>query len=156
MDEMISMGNELNTMPAITRHKNDMVNFFNLVYTDNPIDLKSRSYSREGEDRPSYSIWSRPWSDGEGGGTFSQDYAGNWLFGYVGAEYFATPADGELLKYGAGLAQFISDFGKGKGALDKYIDSLMKGNYGDNINENGISDALMIQDGVDAYYENKK
>lgn len=155
MDELVSMGNELNCMPAITAHKNDMVNFFNLVYTNNPIDLKNRAYVPEGlSEEDGYSIWARPWAN-EGGGTFSQDYAGNWLFGYVGAEYFATPADGELLKYGAGLAQFISDAGKVDGAWDKYVESLLSGNYGDNVNENGLSDAQMIQDGVDAYYENK-
>lgn len=155
-DELISMGNELNSMSAIVEHRNDMVNFFNMVYTNNPIDLKSRAYVPEGVDAGlSYSIWARPWAK-EDGGTFSQDYAGNWLFGYVGAEYFVTPADGEILKYGAGLAQFISDFGKVDGAWDKYVDSLKAGNYGDNINEDGLSDAQMIQDGVDAYYENKK
>lgn len=156
MDELISMGNELNSMPAIVEHKNDMVNFFNLVYTNNPIDLKSRAYvPEENAGEVPYSIWARPWAN-ENGESFSQDYAGNWLFGYVGAGYFVTPADGEVLKYGAGLAQLISDFGKVDGALDKYVDSLKMGNYGDNINEDGLSDAKMIQDGVDAYYENKK
>ncbi len=155
MDELISMGTELNSMSAIAAHKNDMVNFFNLVYTDNPMDLKSRAYVPKGTNREDgYSIWARPWAK-EDGGSFSRDYAGNWLFGYVGAEYFITPADGELLKYGAGLAQLISDVGD-EGAWDKYVESLLAGNYGDNINPGDLSDAQMIQEGVDAYYENKK
>lgn len=153
-DYLVQMGNELNSMEAVTAHKNDLLNFFNMVYTKNPIDLKNRAYGKNGIE---YSIWSRPWKK-EDGGTFEQDYAGNWLYGYVGAEYFAVPEDGEILKYGAGLAQLLSDATKDslnwEQAKLKYICSLLTGNYGDNINEGGPSDAQMIQEGVDAYREN--
>lgn len=154
MSEMTAMGDQINSMAAVAAYKNDLVNFVNLVNTNNPLDLKSRAFvDLQTEDEKNYSIWSAPWAKPDGG-TFEQDYAGNWLYGYVGAEYFATPADDEVLKYGAGLAQLLSDITNNsdpKNAALKYINSLNSGEFGDN-----AADAEMIQEGIEAYRENKR
>jgi hypothetical protein len=169
LDDLEELGDELSSVEAVNGHKNDLVNFFNMVYTNNPIDLKSRDFKYPDTNKSSdLSIWSAPWPK-KGGGHFEQDYAGNWLYGYVGDEYFTTPADDDVLKYGAGGAQFISDLlnlddvkaGKkkasdhGKEVAAKYFQSLISGNYGDNTNEAGISDAEMIQEGVNAHRAKK-
>jgi hypothetical protein len=70
------------------------------------------------------------------------DYTGNYLFGYFGAGYF----DGdvfreEILLYGAGIAQAISD-----GDPEKWLESMKDGNYGDN-----VGDSDMIKDGIISY-----
>lgn len=159
MSELEELGEELNSLGAVQNHKNDMVNFYNMVYTDNPIDLKSRGFRYPGTTvSTGISIWSAPWAK-EGGGYFEIDYAGNWLYGYVGAEYFATPADDDVLKYGAGAAQLLSDLMNKKNKKEsaaKYLQSLIEGNYGDNVNEGTKSDSEMIQEGVDAYRARKK
>lgn len=165
MDELSEMGEELNSMEAVTKHKNDLVNFFNMVYTDNPIDLKSRGFRYPGTTISSgISIWAAPWLK-ETGESFEIDYAGNWLYGYVGDEYFTTPADSEVLKYGAGAAQLLSDImkvskKKGNTTLKqvavKYLESVLTGNYGDNINDGTQSDAEMIQEGINAHRKNNK
>jgi len=88
------------------------------------------------------------------------------LYGYVGDEYFTTPVDDEILKYGAGTAQLLSDLRRAmneNGGLSKnakevaarYFKSLVVGNYGDNMNEGTKSDAEMIQEGIDAYRAKK-
>lgn len=165
MDELSEMGEELNSMEAVTKHKNDLVNFFNMVYTDNPIDLKSRGFRYPGTTISSgISIWAAPWPK-ETGESFEIDYAGNWLYGYVGDEYFTTPADSEVLKYGAGAAQLLSDIMKVskkkenttlKQVAAKYLESVLTGNYGDNINDGTQSDAEMIQEGINAHRKNNK
>lgn len=167
--DLEEMGAELSSMEAVKGHKNDLVNFFNMVYTNNPIDLKSRDFKYPDTNESSdLSIWSAPWPKKEGG-SFEKDYTGNWLYGYVGAEYFTTPTDDNVLKYGAGVAQLISDILNVKKLNDsekefpdylkevaaKYYQSLIKGNYGDNTNETGISDAEMIQEGINAYRAKK-
>ncbi len=169
LDDLEEMGTELSSMDAVNGHKNDLVNFFNMVYTNNPIDLKSRDFKYPDTNKSSdLSIWSAPWPKKDGG-NFEKDYAGNWLYGYVGDEYFTTPADDDVLKYGAGAAQLISDmlnlkdekggkkniFNHSKEVAAKYFQSLISGNYGDNTNEAGMSDAEMIQEGVNAHREKK-
>lgn len=159
MSELEDLGEELNALGAVQNHKNDLVNFFNMVYTDNPIDLKSRGFRYPGTTTSAgISIWAAPWAK-EGGGNFEADYAGNWLYGYVGAEYFATPADDAVLKYGAGAAQLLSDIMNSEDkekAAAKYLQSVLQGNYGDNTNEGTQSDSEMIQEGVEAYRARKK
>ncbi|WP_051629577.1 PAAR-like protein [Lacrimispora aerotolerans] len=160
MEYLKDMGNDVNSSSAITGHKNDLVQFVNMVNTNNPLDLKSRSFKNEktGETY-NYSIWSAPWPK-EDGTAFEKDYAGNWLYGYVGDEYFTTPVDDGVLKYGAGAAQLFSDLrtaGKNGGAKGykeaaaKYFQSLISGQYGDNSSEEGPSDADMIQEGINAH-----
>lgn len=160
MNYMTEMGEELNSMEAVTGHKNDLVNFVNLVNTNNPLDLKSRSFvnTRTGLEY-NFSIWAAPWPKREGK-TFEKDYAGNWLYGYVGDEYFTTPVDDGILKYGAGTAQFLSDLKAVNNKEDlkdykevaaKYINSILSGGYGDNLNADGPSDADMIQEGINAH-----
>ncbi|WP_313577833.1 hypothetical protein [Lacrimispora sp.] len=76
----------------------------------------------------------------------------------MGDEYFTTPADEEVLKYGAGAAQLLSDLIKDKDkkeAAAKYLQSVLIGNYGDNTNEGTQSDAEMIQEGIDAHRKKK-
>ncbi|WP_077611731.1 DUF4280 domain-containing protein [Clostridium sp. Marseille-P2415] len=158
ISDLEELGEELSSMEAVTGHKNDLVNFFNMVYTDNPIDLKSRGFRYPGTTISSgFSIWAAPWPK-EGGGYFEPDYAGNWLYGYVGDEYFTTPVDDAVLKYGAGAAQLLSDLIKDKDkkeAAAKYLQSVLTGNYGDNTNEGTQSDAEMIQEGIDARRKKK-
>jgi hypothetical protein len=168
-EDLVEMGAELSSMEAVNGHKNDLVNFFNMVYTNNPIDLKSRDFRYPDTNEYSdLSIWSAPWSKKDGG-NFEKDYAGNWLYGYVGDEYFTTPTDDNVLKYGAGVAQLISDIlnvedvkdskkdfsDHSKEVAAKYFQSLISGNYGDNTNETGISDAEMIQEGINAHRAKK-
>ncbi|WP_313577835.1 hypothetical protein [Lacrimispora sp.] len=73
MGDLEALGEELSSMEAVTGHKNDLVNFFNMVYTDNPIDLKSRGFRYPGTtDSSGLSIWAAPWPK-EGGGYFEPD-----------------------------------------------------------------------------------
>ena len=121
------------------------VNFATLVYTDRPMDLKNREYSKE----MPISIWSRQWEEG-----MAADYLGNYLYGYFGQGYL--PAGDDVLKYGAGKAQQFSDYLDVDkyfivGADIKYDLSLLQGHYGDN-----EGDAAMIQDGIDAYKKENK
>lgn len=157
MEVLYSMGDEINEMVAIQNNKNEFINFINLVNSDQPLDLKNRKpiNPKTGQEYNFY-IWQLPWGDGTGN-AISPDYAGNWLYGYMGAEYFTTFAEDELLKFGAGAAQLLSDL-KNKTKeqsireiIDKYIDSMLSGNYGDNENSGGKSDSEMIQEGIDAY-----
>lgn len=160
IDILQQLGDEVNSMPAIQNNINNPLYFVGLVNSNEPLDLKNRKQinTETGEQYPT-SIWTLPWGDGAGG-TVTGDYAGNWFFGYMGAEYFTLFGDGAeedaFLKFGAGGAQLLSDV-KHKGdqplmdVLKKYANSLMSGNYGDNENGNGKSDAQMIQEGIDAY-----
>lgn len=144
------MGNEINGMAAVQNNKNQFINFINLVNTGQPLDLKNRQQvnPKTGQE---IKIWQLPWGDGKGGNV-AQDYAGNWIFGYMGAEYFTTPIDDKILKYGAGAAQFVSDINNETiemtltEKINKYITSLGEGNYGDN-----PGDSDKIQEGIDAY-----
>ena len=105
--------------------------FIDMVNTDQPLDLKSRLFSNT-----NYSIWSRGWE-----GVPSGDYLGNYLYGYYAQGVLTL--NGKGIKYGAGLAQQISDFLKGKLISNDW------NKYGDN-----KGDSEMIQDGIDDY--NKK
>lgn len=96
----------------------------------------------------------------------------------MGAEYFTVFGDGDgednFLKLGAGGAQLLSNLkGDLQGEIDEngnqqskpigeivqdgaqtvgtYIGSVLTGNYGDTMNEEGKSDSQMIQEGIDAY-----
>lgn len=113
--------------------------FYDLVQTGQPLDLKTRSYN----DSNSYSLWARNW-----GGKYHDDYAGNYLYGYVGQGYLPVHSGSARTAYlmqAAGLAQGFSD-----GDFGKYWGNLSNGNWGDN-----PGDAQMIQDG--AYdYENRE
>lgn len=94
--------------------------------------MKSRAYHSNSDS--GYSIWSRDWGNG-----VKDDYAGNYLYGYVGKGFLQTSDD--YLKYGAGVAQGVSD-----GSYKKWKQQIDNGSYGDN-----SGDSKMIQDGIDAY-----
>lgn len=112
----------------------DNVQFYHLVNTEQPLDLKSRTYNGN-----NYSVWSRLWEP-----KFSGDYAGNYLYGYVGMGFLN--AGSGYLKRAAGAAQIWSDKD-----IPKSFNSIMHGNYGDN-----DEDPQMIQDGVDGYIKRKQ
>lgn len=115
--------------------------FYNMVKTNSPFDLKNRQV---GESQ--YSIWSRGWKGNplqDGNLSLpSPDYLGNYLYGYYGQG--ALSINGESLKYGAGVAQQFSDFSNGKlfGSWNW---------YGDN-----PGDSEVIQDGINAYNKRHK
>ena len=114
--------------------------FYDLVQTGQPLDLKTRAYN----DGNSYSLWARNW-----GGKYHDDYAGNYLYGYVGQGYLPVGTGSvrtAYLKQAAGVAQGIShkDFWK-------YWKNVSNGNWGDN-----PGDAQTIQDGADAYENREK
>jgi len=115
--------------------------FIAMVNTKKPVDLKSRAFLND-----TYSIWARGWNgnplDNNDLSKPSSDFLGNYLFGYYGAGSLYTNDD--ILKYGAGFAQQSSDAVHLKllGDWNKYMD-----NFGD-------SEA--IQDGINAYKQNKK
>lgn len=166
MEILQKMAGEINGLPAIQNNKNDFFMFIDLVNSYQPLDLKNRKKITSPVSEEKYSIWSLPWGDGNQGTITQGDYMGNWLFGYVGSEYFTTPVDDYILKLGAGAAQLGSDL-KNKGEdesyrdiLTKYMNSMLSGNYGDNINnevdKNKKNDSEMIQDGIDAYREAEK
>ena len=114
--------------------------FYDLVQTGQPLDLKTRSYN----DSNSYSLWARNW-----GGKYHDDYAGNYLYGYVGQGYLPVGTGSvrtAYLKQAAGVAQGISDRD-----FWKYWGNLSNGNWGDN-----PGDAQTIQDGADAYENREK
>lgn len=121
--------------------------FIEMVNTNKPIDLKNRAFNGNNA-----SIWSRGWKGNplENGNLSkpSADYLGNYLYGYYGAGSLLATDD--ILKYGAGIAQQVSDSNimnlkdiesvKLFGEWNKYMD-----NFGDSED---------IQDGINAY--NKK
>lgn len=112
--------------------------------TGQPLDLKSRSYQKS--DNAGYSIWSREWS-----GDVKNDYAGNYLYGYVGKGYLKT--SDTYLKLAAGVAQEISDMKK-MGIIEadiKAFNSFINGHYFDN-----PGDSKMIQDGIDDFKSRNK
>lgn len=157
MEILQEMADEIRETRAVWNNKNDFFMFIDLVNTGQPLDLKNRrSNSPISGQQYEHSVWSLPWGDGNGG-TMAPDYMGNWLYGYVGAEYFTTPDDDALLKYGAGAAQLWSDL-KNKeenesyrNIFEKYGASVLSGNYGDNVNKGEKSDSQMIQEGIDVY-----
>lgn len=112
----------------------DNKQFYDLVNTGQPLDLKSRTYHGH-----NYSVWSRQWESELPG-----DYAGNYLYGYIGTGFL--DASGTYLKTAAGIAQVFSDKD-----FDKWLNSIKKGNYGDN-----EGDTQMIQAGIDGYVKRKK
>jgi hypothetical protein len=114
--------------------------FYDLVQTGQPLDLKTRAYN----DGNSYSLWARNW-----GGKYHDDYAGNYLYGYVGQGYLPVGTGSvrtAYLKQAAGVAQGISDKD-----FWKYWKNVSNGNWGDN-----PGDAQTIQDGADAYENREK
>ena len=122
---------------------NDPSNYFlfvAMVNTGKPIDLKSRAFLND-----KYSIWSRGWNgnplDNNDLSKPSSDFLGNYLFGYYGAGSLYTNDD--ILKYGAGFAQRLSDISNKDFAIDwnKYLDN--------------PGDSEDIQKGIDAYNKNK-
>lgn len=93
-------------------------------------------------------IWNQPWKYDKK--EYQGDFAGNFLYGYLGAEVFGTGQLGQsVLKGGAGFAQFLSDRGNPGVKADplrKYFDSLSNGGWGDN-----EGDSNQIQLGIDSY-----
>ncbi|WEV59482.1 polymorphic toxin type 44 domain-containing protein [Bifidobacterium sp. ESL0728] len=85
--------------------KNDLTEFYNMVQTDHPLDLKSHPYGND-----NYSIWSRGWDgnppDEKNNGYPSSDFLGNYLYGYYGS---SVGFDSGTLHNGAGAAQILSD-----------------------------------------------
>ncbi|MDF7640494.1 polymorphic toxin type 44 domain-containing protein [Bifidobacterium sp. ESL0784] len=88
--------------------KNDLMEFYNMVQTDHPLDLKSHPYGKD-----NYSIWSRGWDgnppDEKNNGYPSSDFLGNYLYGYYGS---SVGFDSGTLHTGAGGAQILSDLGR--------------------------------------------
>ncbi|CYU32954.1 Cell wall-associated polypeptide CWBP200 [Streptococcus suis] len=143
-DEILSANSNASYIPFVAGSKvsasiQDNYQFYNLVNTGQPLDLKSRAYQSDGD--TGYSIWSRDWGDG-----VKDDYAGNYLYGYVGKGYLNS--SDTYLKISAGAAQEMSDIKKmGLFAADwKAFKSFITGNYFDN-----SGDSKMIQDGIDDY-----
>lgn len=160
LDILGELGDQISASPSILNNKNDLLNWINLVNTNQPLDLKSRKQINPNTGElynDNVSIWSLPWGDGTGN-TVTPDYIGNWLYGYVGAGYYTTFADDIILKAGAGVAQLWSDSRQSGAelseAVGEYVESWESGGFGDNINE-GQNDADMIQDGIDAYRKAK-
>lgn len=125
-----SVDNSIAVGLAVGNTVSSNLDFIDLVNTNEALDLKNRAYS----DNYSFSIWGRQWEEEMG-----PDYMGNYFFGYVGKGYLES--SDEYLKFGAGVAQGISD----KKPL-KYLQNIINGNWGDN-----EGDAKTIQDGMDAY-----
>lgn len=115
-----------------------------------------------------YSIWSRGWTEEfiiEKDGIIndrSDDYLGNYLFGYYGQG--ALLIDGETLKMGAGVAQIISD-AKG-GDLRKIVGHGLVGLFAGPISETALwaatgygdnpDDGIMVQEGIDDFKKYNK
>ncbi|GAX48326.1 polymorphic toxin type 44 domain-containing protein [Pseudolactococcus reticulitermitis] len=123
----------------------DYMEFYNMVQTNHPLDLKKREFGDSG-----YSIWSRGWSGNE-----STDFLGNYLYGYYGQGVLAI--GGETLKIAGGVAQIWSDrekrplkiIGYVVGATLSPIGTLLVWklkDYGDN-----AGDGKYIQMGIDDY-----
>lgn len=88
--------------------KQSLIQFYNMVQTKHPLDLKNRTFGDS-----AYSIWARNWSEDESvnGINRSEDYLGNYLFGYYGRK---VEFEGDMLKTDAGLAQMWSDINNKK------------------------------------------
>ncbi|WP_227986207.1 polymorphic toxin type 44 domain-containing protein, partial [Streptococcus ruminantium] len=143
-DEILSVNSNAGYIPFVAGSKisasiQDNYQFYNLVNTGQALDLKSRAYQSDGD--TGYSIWSRDWGNG-----VKDDYAGNYLYGYVGKGYLNS--SDTYLKIAAGAAQEMSDIKTiGFFAADwKAFKSFITGNYFDN-----PGDSKMIQDGIDDY-----
>lgn len=124
----------------------DYLKFKDMVDTRHPLDLKNRETGKS-----SYSIWGRRWDI-----NMSQDYLGNYLFGYYGQG--TLKFGDEVLKIGAGAAQLVSDGGwkpwaYGYGFSTPFIfiaaPIFIHDGYGDN-----PGDGKMIQEGINAYKKN--
>jgi len=108
--------------------KNNYVEFYDMVQTKHPLDLKSRTYKNL-----TYSIWSREWNnnliiDGE---DRHADYLGNYLYGYYGK---LVGFNQDTLLDFAGFAQTLSNFSK------------KNFSFGDN-----KGDSKIIQQGIDDF-----
>ncbi|BDD38991.1 DNRLRE domain-containing protein [Streptococcus ruminantium] len=147
-DDILSVNSNAGYIPFVAGSKisasiQDNYQFYHLVNTGQPLDLKSRAYQSDGD--TGYSIWSRDWGNG-----VKDDYAGNYLYGYVGKGYLNSSDD--YLKFAAGAAQEMSDI-KSLGFFEadwKAFKSFVTGNYFDN-----PGDSKMIQDGIDDYKSKK-
>ncbi|WEV67882.1 polymorphic toxin type 44 domain-containing protein [Bifidobacterium sp. ESL0769] len=119
----------------------DLGEFYGMVQTTQPLDLKSQKTNGE-----NYSIWSRGWDGNptEKNGGPSPDFLGNYLYGYYGDQ---VGIGTDMLKAGAGIQQMVHDNGfhiKG----DK--DNIFK-DWGDN-----PGDQQAIQKGMDDYERQKE
>lgn len=148
-----------------------LVQFYNLVNTHNPLDLKSNVVTLENGETLNWSIWGRGYSPDyyASDGSLRSDYLGNYLFGYYGKGSGAVKeisdimfpnnipvlkiddqlkelSEGEILKYGAGVAQFFSNGEFNVDAMKGYLKNISEGNYGNN-----PGDASMIQEGITDY-----
>ncbi|WP_251420440.1 polymorphic toxin type 44 domain-containing protein [Lactococcus muris] len=123
----------------------DYVQFYNMVQTKQPLDLKNREFGQG-----HYSIWSRGWNGNE-----TPDFLGNYLYGYYGQGVFIV--GGESLKIAGGVAQIWSDKNSKPWKIIGYhvgFNISLKGglliwkmtNYGDN-----PDDGRYIQEGIDDY-----
>lgn len=139
IDKIINeMAETIAQSPFIRNNKNNVLQWIQMVNTNQPMDLKNRN----GDDN----IWIR--ISTFHGKEIPPDYIGNWLYGYVGASMFTKTAgvdDDNILKYGAGVAQIFSDALHGINPIDKLFD----GKYTQYLDNDG--DSEMIQDGIDDY-----
>lgn len=131
--------------PIVSKHRYDFTWWYYAVNTGCILDVKnSRVVNIKGKE---VNIWSQPWKyDGSEG---RPDFAGNFLYGYLGAEVFGTGELGQaVLKGGAGFAQFMSDRGNPtiKNPIFKFIVSMQLGGWGDN-----PGDSDQIQSGINSY-----
>lgn len=108
--------------------------FYGMVQTDHPLDLKNRKYGKD-----TYSIWSRGWDGNpkEKNGYPSSDFLGNYLYGYYGR---SVGFDANTLHNGASFAQVGSDLGNRKLNF-----------HGDN-----AEDAAYIDEGIKDHDNNAK
>ena len=146
-DDILSVNSNTPYIPFVAGSKliaksQDNYQFYNLVNTNQPLDLKNRAYQKN--ENQGYSIWSRDW-----GGGVKNDYAGNYLYGYVGKGYLqSTDA---YLKSAAGVAQVWSDLNNKEVGAWGIINDIPNRSYLDN---SGDSD--MIQDGINDYNVRKR
>lgn len=137
-------------LPIVANHRYDFTWWYELVKPNGPLDVKNSrtiTVNVNGVNKE-VNIWNLPWSYngqkyGEG------DFAGNFLYGYLGAEVFGTGVLGQaILKGAAGAAQFLSDRNNPiiNDPLKKYLESLRNGGWGDN-----EGDSNQIQLGIDSY-----
>ncbi|HET9953503.1 MAG TPA: polymorphic toxin type 44 domain-containing protein [Polyangiaceae bacterium] len=108
-DFMKRLGQELE--PMAREHRNDFTWWYYMVKTDSVFDLKNRKTDPNAEQ-----LWDQPWDFSSAGvpkKASTGDTAGNWLYGYLGAEVFGAGALGQsTLIGGAGAAQAAEDKGE--------------------------------------------
>jgi len=137
-------------LPIVNKHRYDFTWWYYAVNTGGIFDVKNSrvvEININGEVKE-IKIWNQPWK--YDGNEYLGDFAGNFLYGYLGAEVFGTGQLGQaVLKGGAGFAQLLSDRGNpnvNTDPLRKYLDSLASGGWGDN-----EGDSNQIQLGINSY-----